>query len=151
MATWELDGRPSLIVRIGIGKLFGFLVGLSAFFIMPMILPEVSDMLRWAMLLWYITFGAIIGVFGVLTYHPILKMPMPWWFRAPFIGGWLNFVLTLFIYEDIKAFSTALFGVDGLFSSPFWFVGEGVVVGLLIGYLATALAGEGKETVAEQL
>jgi hypothetical protein len=44
--------------------------------------------------------GAIIGVFGVITYHPLLRLSMPWWFRAPLTGAWMNFVLTFFAYID---------------------------------------------------
>jgi uncharacterized membrane-anchored protein YhcB (DUF1043 family) len=32
-------------------------------------------------------------------------------------------------------------------TSPFWFVAEGAVIGLVIGYVATRFGGEGKEIV----
>jgi hypothetical protein len=35
-------------------------------------------------LLWYTTLGAIIGVF---TWHPVLKLPLPWWIRAQALGA----------------------------------------------------------------
>ena len=47
--------------------------------------------------------GAVIGVFGVYTSHPVLHIPLPWWVRAPAIGGWMNFVLTLFAYDQFAA------------------------------------------------
>ncbi|NVK21694.1 MAG: hypothetical protein HWD86_04200 [Kangiellaceae bacterium] len=139
--------KPSLITRIVIGKTIGLIIGLIGFFTLPHIYPEASHMLRWGILLWYITFGAIIGIFGVFTYHPILKSPMPWWFRAPFIGAWLNFVLVFFAHKEMTALLTVMFGENGLMQSPFWFVLEGALVGLLIGFLATKFAGEGKEAV----
>lgn len=142
--------QPSMVMRIAIGKGIGFVVGLIGFVIVPAILPDAGSMFRWAMLLWYTTFGAIIGVYGVFTYHPVLKLPMPWWFRAPIIGAWLNFVLTLFIYDELAAFMTAMFGTEGSFSSPFLFVLEGAVFGLMIGYMCTRYGGEGKETVRDQ-
>ncbi len=117
--------KPSLVTRIAIGKMVGFAVGLAGFLLLPYFAPEAGWLVRWGVLLWYTTLGAIIGVFGVFTWHPVLKLPMPWWFRAPLLGAWMNFVLT----------------------SPFWFTLEGAVVGLLIGYLATRFGGEGKETV----
>ena len=139
--------KPSLITRIAIGKGIGFLFGLLGFILMPYFLPDVDSMFRWGVLFWYATVGAMIGVFGVFTYHPILKMPMPWWFRAPVIGGWMNFVLTLFAYDDMQRVITAFFGPDGAISSPFWMIVEGMLVGLLIGYFATRFGGEGKEIV----
>jgi hypothetical protein len=109
--------------------------------------PEADWLIRWGILLWYTTLGAIIGVFGVFTWHPILKLPMPWWIRAPVLGAWMNFVLTFFAYDTMKDMLVTMFGVDGFMASPFWFSLEGAIVGLLIGYLATRFGGEGKETV----
>lgn len=140
-------GNPSLITRIVIGKGLGFLFGLIGFISLPYFLAEPELMLRWGIMLWYTTMGAIIGVFGVFTYHPILKLPFPWWFRAPLIGAWMNFVLTLLLYDVLQALMLEIFGVSSLFSSPYWFVLEGALVGLFIGYFATRFGGEGKDTV----
>jgi hypothetical protein len=71
---------------------------------------------------------------------------MPWWVRDPVLGAWLNFVLTFFAYEPMKAMLIATFGVGGLFVSPYWFVAEGALIGLFIGYFATRFGGEGVET-----
>lgn len=140
-------GNPSLITRIAIGKGIGFLIGLAGFFFLPMFMPEAGWLLRVGILLWYTTLGAIIGVFGVFTWHPVLKLPMPWWFRAPLMGAWMNFVLAFFTYDTMKMAMDSLFGPDGAISSPWWFAAEGAVVGLIIGYFATRFGGEGKETV----
>jgi len=139
--------NPSLITRIAIGKSIGLAFGLIGLIFMPFFLPEAGWMIRWGILLWYTTLGAIVGVFGVITYHPILKLPLPWWFRAPLIGGWMNFVLTFFAYDVMQQMLVFMFGQDGLFSSPFWFVLEGALIGLIIGYVATRFGGEGKEAV----
>ena len=139
--------KPSLVTRIVIGKGIGFLVGLIGFIFLPFFVPEAGWLIRWGILLWYTTLGAIIGVFGVLTYYPVLKLPMPWWFRAPLLGAWMNFVLTFFVYDTMKDMLVTMFGAEGVLTSPFWFTLEGAVVGLLIGYLATRFGGEGAETV----
>ena len=139
--------KPSLVTRIGIGKAIGLVVGLVGFVALPYFLPDVDSMIRWGILLWYTTVGAIIGVFGVFTWHPVLRLPLPWWFRAPVIGAWMNFVLTFFAYEVMQEMLLATFGADGLFESPFWFVAEGALVGLLIGYAATRFGGEGKDVL----
>ena len=105
--------KPSLVTRIGIGKAVGFVIGLAGFIVLPFFAPESSLAMRWGILLWYTTLGAIIGVFGVFTSHPILKMPFPWWVRAPILGAWMNFVLTLFAYDSFRAIMIAGFGADG--------------------------------------
>ena len=135
------------MLRIAIGKSIGFLFGLIGFIFLPLFLPEADWLLRWGILLWYTTVGAIIGVFGVFTYHPVLKLPFPWWFRAPLMGAWMNFVLTFFAYDAMANMIDAMFGTDGIISSPFWFTLEGAIVGLVIGYFATRFGGEGKEAL----
>ena len=142
-------GNPSLMTRIAIGKGIGFLFGLAGFILLPYFLPEADMLLRWGILLWYTTVGAVIGVFGVFTYHPILRLPFPWWFRAPLTGAWMNFVLTFFAYDVMSSMMVSTFGEDGVISSPFWFTAEGALVGLIIGYFATRFGGEGKETVGK--
>ena len=137
----------SLITRIAIGKGIGFAFGLICFTALPLIMAEPGWLLRWGVLFWYITVGAFIGVFGVFTWHPVLKLPMPWWFRAPLIGGWMNFVLVFFAYDDLQRLIEAMVGPDGPISSPFWMVAEGMLIGLVIGYFATRFGGEGKEIV----
>lgn len=139
--------NPSLTTRIAIGKGIGFLFGLAGFLSLPSLLPEAGELIRWGILLWYTTVGAIIGVFGVYTRHPILKLPLPWWIRAPFVGAWMNFVLTFFAYDTMAAMLIALFGEGGIIQSPFWFTAEGAIVGLVIGYFATRFGGEGKKTL----
>lgn len=134
--------------RIAVGKLVGFIIGLLGFFLLPYIYPETSSMLKWGVLFWYTTFGAIIAAFGVFTYHPVLKISMPWWFRGPFIGAWLNLVLTFFAYQQFEQIMLAVFGEGGVMQSPFWFVLEGAIFGWLIDYLATKCGGEGEATVA---
>ena len=139
---------PSLTLRIGIGKIVGLLIGLVGFAFLPFFASDASWMLRLGILLWYTTLGAVIGVFGVYTSHPVLHIPLPWWVRAPVIGGWMNFVLTLFVYDQFAALMAETFGTtDALLTSPFWFVAEGAIAGLVIGGAATRFAGEGPETI----
>lgn len=143
-------GKPSLFTRIAIGKGLGFVIGLCGFVALPYFLPEADLLIRWGVLLWYATVGAIIGVFGVFTWHPVLKYRIPWWFRAPLVGAWMNFVLTFFAYDLMQEMMISLYGVDGILSSPFWFTAEGAVVGLIIGCVATRFGGEGEETVSRE-
>ncbi len=140
-------GNPSLMTRIAIGKGIGFVFGLAGVLLLPYFLPDAGWLIRIGILLWYTTLGAIIGVFGVVTFHPVLKLPMPWWVRAPLLGGWMNFVLVFFAYDTMKAIMVYTFGADGIINSPFWFTAEGAIFGLIVGYFATRFGGEGAETV----
>ena len=142
--------NPSLTTRIAIGKGLGALFGIAGFIYLTVYPVEGNGLLRWGILLWYPTVGAVIGMIGVYTWHPVLNLPMPWWFRAPLVGAWMNFTLTFFAYDAMSAVMVSTFGSDGLLASPFWFTAEGAVVGLIIGYFATRFGGEGPETVANQ-
>ena len=138
--------KPSLVTRIAVGKSIGFAFGLTGFLMLPYLLPEAGPTLRWGFLLWYTTLGAIIAIFGAFERRPAPGLALPWWLLAPMLGAWMNFVLTLLIYDQLQAFSVALLGPGSRFTSPFWFVAEGVVVGLVIGYACTRIGGEGPET-----
>jgi hypothetical protein len=141
--------NPSLTTRIAIGKGLGALFGIAGFVYLTVYPVGDDGLLRWGILLWYTTLGAIVGMFGVYTWHPILKLPMPWWFRAPVVGAWLNFVLVFFAYDSLTTVLEDIFGVDGPFTSPFWFTAEGAIIGLIIGFVATRFGGEGPETVTQ--
>ncbi len=141
-------GNPSLITRIAVGKAIGFVFGLAGLIFLPYFLPEAGWMPRLGILFWYTTLGAIIGMFGVVTWHPVFHLPMPWWVRAPLLGGWMNFVLVFFAHDLMTEMMVVVFGVDGMLQSPFWFVAEGAFIGLIIGYSATKLGGEGPATVS---
>lgn len=140
--------NPSLITRIAVGKLIGLLIGVIGFIILPFFDPEITFKFRLGVLLWYTTLGAIIGVFGVFTWHPVFKFSMPWWFRSSLLGGWMNLILVLVSYDQLKMIMVSAFISDNnIVSSPFWIILEGIIVGLIIEYFATRYGGEGAETV----
>lgn len=140
--------KPSLTLRIGLGKLFGLAIGLAGFLLLPLFAPDTSVMFRLGILFWYTTLGAIIGIFGVYSEHPILGLPTPWWIRATAIGAWMNLVLTMLAYDKLNSIMSGLANI-GISAelSPFWFVAEGAVVGFILGWLITKLAGEGPKTL----
>ena len=71
--------KPSLVTRIAIGKGLGFAIGLTGVLVMPYVLPDSSWVERLAFLFWYTTLGALVGIIGVFTWHPVLRIPLPWW------------------------------------------------------------------------
>lgn len=138
--TDSVKPTPSFVKRLGLAKLFGFIVGMLAFIFISLLWPDETLMFRIGFLFWYLTLGAVIGLFGVLDFHPALKLRMPFWVRGPWVGAWFNFVLVFLLHDKLLQ-PFALFGIS---LNPFWLVLEGAVVGLLIDWLATKFGGEGK-------
>jgi hypothetical protein len=124
--------RPSLTRRIIIGKSLGFAFGLAGFLLLPLFDPQAGWLLRWGILFWYTTLGAIIALFGVMTRSPVIEIPLPWMFRGIFLGAWMNFMLTFFAYDAMQAVMV-------------WFTLEGAIIGLIIDYAATRWGGDGPE------
>ena len=140
--------KPSLMTRIAVGKAIGLVVGMIAALSIPWFVAEVSALTRIGLLLWYPTMGAVIGVFGVMSRHPVLDLPLPWWVRAPLVGAWMNLVLVCFAHELLAELLSGVFGAD---VSAFWFVFEGAVVGGIMGYFATRVGGEGVASLEQDL
>lgn len=148
-----MTSKPSIINRIAIGKSIGFLLSLIGIIIIRLIGVKIPLSIEVGFILWYITFGAIIGIFGIFTWHPILKIKLPWWIRSSIIGAWLNFVLLLITYDTINNIiilnMVAFFGDATIKLSPFWFVAEGAIVALIMDYFATKFGKEGKKTLVK--
>lgn len=138
-----MEKNAYLIKRVGTAKILGLIIGLAGFLMMPSIWPDESMWLRVGILFWYGTFGAVIGVFGIFNEHPLLKFRMPFWFRGPLFGAWLNLVLAFLMHDKLVVLMPQLEGILAGFQSPFWIVPEGAVIGLLIDAVATKVAGEG--------
>ena len=144
-----MDLNTYYLKRIGCAKMVGLIVGLIAFFMIPSLWPGESMWLRVGILLWYTTFGAVIGVFGIFDQHPLLKFRMTFWVRGLVFGAWMNLVITILMHDKLSLLMQQLDGVLGSFQSPFWFVLEGAVLGVVIDGIATKYAGDGLPRAAE--
>ena len=143
--------KPSITLRIGYGKMLGLVIGVIAYFALTTIAPETDFAFRFGFLIWYPTLGAVIGLMGIFTNNPLFNLNISWWLRGLITGAWFNFVLLMFIYDEISVMLSNIFGAQSLFTPPWWFVIEGAIIGVLIDYIITRLAGEGSHTVVPEL
>lgn len=141
-------GKPSLLTRVTIAKMVGFAFGLIIGFLAAPAFGVDDMKLRLAILFWYTTIGAFIGVAGVMTRHPLLNMKFPWWLTGAAIGGWMNFVLVLFAWDVFAPIMAG--GAFWGFTSPWWMVFDGLFAGFVIAGLATRVGGEGPATVQDR-
>lgn len=139
------DGRMSLRTQCVVAKAVGLLIGVLGFALMPLFMPDADPMLRWGVLLWYPTLGAVIVAADTLYLAGASPVPLPWWLRAALVGAWLNLVATLFAYGQLEAFLAAVFGPGSAVASPFWFVAEGALVGAAIGYMVRRFGSEDRD------
>ena len=137
----------SLVRRVGMAKTVGLVIGVIAFVTIPRIWPEESEWFRWGLLLWYAMFGAVIGMFGLVDVHPVFKFRMPFWFRGILFGAWLNLVLVVLMHDKLIQLMATLPAPWSFFESPFWFVADGAIAGLLIDWIATRFGGEGRAVI----
>jgi len=136
--------KTKLSKRISIAKIIGLIIWLIAYFCIPLLFADATYTLRFAVLLWYITLGGLIGIFWVMKSHPVFpKWKFPAWFRWMFLWGWMNFVLVLFIYETL---STLMIGSMFEGYSPFWLVLDWAIVWMIIDTIATKSGWEWKKS-----
>ena len=138
---------PSLWSRVAICKSIGFLLTGGCVLLLPGLFAGLSWHTQLGFVLWYTTLGAFVGLFGVLNYHPMLQLALPWWFRGPWLGGWMNLILALFIWDQLAGFQAGFFGPGSALASPWWFVAEGIVLGAFMDWTATRFGGEGPACV----
>ena len=138
-----MDANLYIIKRTGSAKMIGMAFGLVGFFMIPYFWPGESMWLRVGILLWYTTFGAMIGILGMFDHHPLLKFRLSFWFRGLVFGTWFNLVLVFLMHDKLSVLMQQLDGAFGGIQGPFWIVLEGAVLGLVIDAGATKIAGEG--------
>ena len=117
----------SAATRMALGIMVGALIGLGGFVLLPALIEKPDLWLRWGLLLWHPTLGAVIA--GLADHAP---PSVPRWGAGALVGGWMSTVLTFFAHDQMRVFLQAV-GDGAAFTSPFWFVLAGVLVGALVG------------------
>lgn len=136
--------KSKLMNRIALWKVIGLIMWGLIFFMLPVIFTNPDIMLRFAVLLWYIILWATIWVYGILTKIPVFDIKFPACLRWMWIGGWMNFVLALFMYNSL---TTLMVWSILEWYSPFWIVLEWAVFWLILDLIATKFIWEWKELV----
>lgn len=153
---WPFKNKhDSFFRRMAAAKTIGLVVGLgAAFWLTPAYLPEAaSPMMQWGMVLWAVTFAAIIGLGGVVTdvYFGSKKIPFGNHFSRPFLrgglmGAWLELMLVLLMHDYILELLAQIPEVSWSDHNLFVLaVVEGFVFGAIIDLIATKYGGEGKK------
>lgn len=139
--------KPSLMTRVAVAKLVAFVLTGATVLLLPGLFEPITWLERLGFVLWYTTIGAVVGLLGVMSFHPLLGISLPWWFRGAWVGGWMNAILLIFTWDLIQRYVDWFFGAGSVLASPWWLIAEGIFMGALLDWLATRFGGEGPDCV----
>ncbi len=126
--------------RVGSAKMLGLLIGIgAAWSLLAMSSAPVS--LAIGVAGWFLTMGAMIGLVGYMNHVPVFDFPLPAWARGAWIGLWMGLVLVLLAFAPLSAAFAEITWLPAAFRSPWWFLVDATIVGLLIDVIVTRLAG----------
>ncbi len=134
--------KHSIAGRMVVGYGLGFLVGMAVFFLLPAL--GIAHELAFRLGLWvfYLLLGVMVALLGVLTVHP-LGFPLKWWMRGAIVGGMFHLMLVLVAFDEMTALMMHPMFAWMTLTSPFWVIVDGIILGMIIGGVATKVAGEG--------
>lgn len=136
-----MEIKSKLIQRIVIWKAIWLIFWGVAFFLIPLFFKDADLFLRFWVWLWYITLWALIWMFWIITSYPFLKFKISFWFRWALLWAWMNFMLTLFIFNNLTSLiQTSVFQ----WASAFSLIIEWIIFWLVVDYFATKYAWEWK-------
>ncbi len=141
--------KPSLLRRNMAAKLLGLGFGLLCLYLINWLNLNVSYVVQFGLVLWSITLGGLVALIGIINHHPLLRASMPGWFSGGFICGWMNLLLWLIGGDSLTSIGQGIFPTLGSLILGFGFVAIGVVFGIIAGFFAKLIGGEGPEAARE--
>lgn len=134
--------KSSISNRIIVGKSLGFVLGGLAFFFLTRLNIPISTEFMLGLWFFYIILGAVIGLMGSMTHHPIFKFRMRAGFRGAIMGMVMHLMLVLLAFDQISqiAVSINIFNMH----CPYWALLDGVIIGCVMDLIVTKYAGEGE-------
>lgn len=140
--------KKSLATRLVIGKLLGIVFGVIFMCVFVHMNNEVLSYQSFGMLILFILLGVTSGFMGIYTRHPLFGFKLPWWLRGAVVGLSFTLVLVLLDYAHFVSLMNHEIFVSLGFESPFWVLVDGAIIGMIIDFVQTKIAGEGKELLS---
>ena len=136
--------KRSTAGRVAVSKTIGFIVGVLALLVLPLIPVETTLEFKIGFILLIMLMSTFIGLFGVFTKHPLFTgWKFSWWVRGPLVGAVFFLLLVLLAKDELGPFMSLDIVVWTGLTSPYWAILDGVILGGLIGYITTKVSGEG--------
>ena len=88
--------------------------------------------------------GAMIGFIGMFERHPLFpSIAMPWWLRGSSVGILFFLILVLLAKDQMAPFMSLDIVAWTGFTSPYWALIDGAILGGIMGYITIKICGEG--------
>jgi len=139
-----LFNTKTITGRVAVSKIIGFIIGGLVLLILPLIPVETTLEFKIGFVLLIMAMSITIGFMGIFTYHPAIpQLRMPWWLRGGSIGLFYFLILILLAKDSLEPFLTLDIVTWTGLTSPYWALIDGMILGMLIGYVTTKICGEG--------
>ncbi len=135
MSSSLIRNISPIILGTAISKFTALVIGIILFLLLPLFDKNISQLTRWGILLWYPTVAGLIGAAALVTEEPFFNIKISWWLRGVLLGTWMNTLLVLFATEAMIDCAILFHLSGGSLLSPFWFVVDGTLVGLLFAFI----------------
>ncbi len=137
--------KQSVTGRIVVGKLIGLVIGIFCLAVLPTFGFPVVSYFGLGTIIMFMMMGVMIGFVGQYDQHPLFDFKMSWPLRGAAVGFGFMLMYVLLSYNDISVvMQSSVVSWMGL-ESPFWALLDGVVIGMIMGYVETKFAGEGED------
>ncbi|MAJ97012.1 MAG: hypothetical protein CMI56_00150 [Parcubacteria group bacterium] len=133
----------SIAGRMFIGIIIGLVVGILAIVMLPTLGFSLFSMFGFGTLLVFILMGLTLGLVGMFDRHPVFGFSMRWWIRGAVAGFLFTLMYILLGYSSLEVVMASNLVSWMGFSSPFWALIDGILIGLFMGWMETKFAGEG--------
>lgn len=126
--------------RVAMAKMLGLLIGIAAAWSL-LTMSSISMSVALGVAGWFLTMGALIGVIGYMTHIPQFNFPLPVWARGGWIGLWMGLILVLLAHAPLAAAFAEITWLPEFLRSPWWFLVDAVLAGMLIDVVVTKVTG----------
>jgi len=137
--------KQSVAGRVVIGMTIGFIVGIMFILLLPTVGFDLWDMIGMGALIMFVLMGAMIAFVGQFDRHPLFDFKMKWWMIGSAFGALFMLMFILLTYTEVETMmQSSLISWTGL-TSPFWALIDGVIIGLIMSFAETKIAGKGAQ------
>lgn len=135
----------SVTGRIAVGKLVGLVMGIVAMIALPSFGFPMFSMFGLGTLIMFMLMGVLVAFMGQYDRHPLFDFKMHWWMRGAVVGFVVMLMYILLSYASLETVMMSnIISWMGL-TSPFWALLDGMVIGMIMAFAETKIAGAGPD------